>query len=920
MSGGLTAAGLLVLLLAFIGFGVGIYYAYMCLRARPLRPKQPTDSEHGPLITPDPDVNGNHEDAPLEASAPVDDVGNTKHKLPLDEPDASNTVKSPVSDLNDANKHTGSPKDKDDILVPIEDEVPPAKLIHEKEAMPTLNHVAPLGFVAPTVIVPQDTSDHHPLPKHTQDRPDAEVHPSRNTPAPVYVPVPCLKKPVISDEEDGLLMQECLPEDDSLDPDQCPKLTPPGSQEEVPNTTLNEEPIANNTPASDPSNIVVPQPTLENAQPKAPAENPPSTAVPESAQLVPASHSPEPEIIVAAQQEPVDVQKENLSPVEKAIESVPLDVSVDVEPSPALMKEDVEQLQPVQDAEDSVPTKEVKHNDPVENTTGDKDLEPELKAVHPEEPALIQESPDESNKALSTPLQPDDSMNVPETETAKPLPETSEKTPEESVECSPVVYLETSQPLEKSRSNSESSVSSEEAVPPYTEEISERNPSSIEAAESSDVVSPTTSLVSSLDGDEQPQAADSCEPVLVSDSSLEISTDVPPEASSGIPPETSSEIPTEDSSDSVGNSFNSPIESQSDDFVHASSDIPLESSPDIPLESSDVPLEAYIPGSDNQYDLDLVEEDDTSLPVIKEEGSADNESESNETDSSEPEVSEYSFSSGPSAPSTSVILADEVSCSLEPEVTKYLVIPEVEVSHDTDLGESDHADDDQDVDSVLLPEVGNSESNKPAVSIASDEGEINSSNPYPSKEEPDSSSVLPQPSVENTKPSRVTLEDSAVLETAAVTTSNDLSLQLPDSTSTLSNQEESSSESSEVESDGEQAEPDVREEEVKVPTAVHKEPSECITTAGVPTVSSNPPISSVANDSGSPVLVCDPNPQNSHTAQMPNKSVEDNSGSTEENVSSSSPPSTPSDLSDEDIPISTPKKSKIPRLVNHNES
>ncbi|XP_042237983.1 titin-like isoform X2 [Homarus americanus] len=943
MSGGLTAAGLLVLLLALIGLGVGIYYAYICLRARPLRSKPPTDSEHGPLITPDPDVNGNLEDAPLEASAPVDEESDTK-KISLDEPDIGNGhIKSPASDIPDStDKSTGTPKVKDDVLVPIEDKVPPAKIMHEKETAPVLNHVAPLGFIAPAAVVLQEIPPDNRPPQNVrpivQGNPEGEGHP----PVPVYIPVPLVKKPVtLSDEEDGLLMQECVPHDDSLDPEHCPKLTsldpehcPKLSsslpQKESSVSSLNEEPIANtppfkgsqsqNDPVSVPPLMAVTPPTPEPVLPIIQPENPQPTTMLDSTPPATAPQPTEPKVTVAPQPTEPKITvaphpatdygwKENVIPVSKAAESVPQELPID-EPSPQLMKEDVEQLQPVQDTKKSEPVNELISDEPMETVSDESISQPESDFNPLPQDSLTEESPIEAKASENIPEPVTEDDKVPETEVVESseiCEEVPEKVPQEEVVYPPVVYLETSKPLENSRAQSESSVSSEEAVPPYTESSKSDLPEEVIP------VAPTPSCVD--DAESQPHVIDISEPVMVVDAPIEVPVDTAPE-DNNVPVESALNTPSEVQFDSDVHASEVPHESLADSPLEASSHIPLKASSDIPLEAShdipldvsdipldvsdipldvsDIPLEAYIPDSDEEYDLDAVDGDGSPLPVIKEEGSVDTETESTGTDSSEPEVTEYSFASGPSAPSTSVVLADEVSCTMEPEVTKYSVISEVDSPVDSDHQELESSDDEdaqKEVESSLLPETTETDDS------VNEDNEIKSLNPDSSENEPDSSSKHPSPPVKDTT--------SASTLPAAVTTSDDLCSQTPDSTNI--SKQESNSGDSETESEGAEAEAELREEEVHVPTAVHQELA--------PVVSSDVPTSTLVNDADG----CEPNPNNSHIAEVPINLLQDTPDSTEDDLSSCS---STSDLShdDDDITTSTPKKSKIPRLVKQSES
>ncbi|XP_045585033.2 uncharacterized protein [Procambarus clarkii] len=878
--GGLTAAGLLVLLLAFIGLGVGIYYAYICLRARPLRSKPPTDSERGPLINPDPDVNGNHEDAPLEASAPADDDDNTKYKTPLDEPDIGNgQVKSLTSDPPE-NVVTSSktPKQNDEILVPIENAAPPAKIVHERELVSPLNQVAPLMLASPAVLQeispdchPQQNSK--PIP---QPQLEAEVQPTRNTPTPVYIPVPHAKKPLtLSDEEDGLLLSECVPHDDSIDSEHCPKPISFIPQADVPSSTKHEKLEASNVPHKedqfqcDP--VLIPLHTA-SAPPM------PETPTSDPTQPLPSSQSAEPEITVvepapqpAPQPAPGYGWKEDVTPVGKAVEPVSPEL-LNNKLSPLLVQEDIEQIQPIQDTHCLVPINEIKLD-------------------------ILDKKSIEKNKSQpeSPEISPRSTLNN------KHTPKIPEEAPGKLVECPPLVCLETSPPPEQLGSCLPST-SSEEAVPSCTEIGEKKIPESIIPEEASSEV-PTESSLDNVK--RQLLLDDNCEPVMVIP--LESSVTNPTDASNTPNKPPSLKDFPKAQTDSDSQAFNIPEETLADIPPNASTSISAKALEDIPLVISNIPLEAYIPNIDEEYDIDSAE-GDSILPVIKEEGSVGTESECVETDSSEPEVTEYSFASGPSAPSTSVVLADEVSSTLEPEVTKYVIISDAEASCDSDLSESENSDDEDDYDpnkvnSDILPARPTSFEQD---SKCNNEKTIQA-NPDSSRDKPDPSSHS-LPFVKDAAPTIIKPDDSASNVLAIIATSNDGHSQSPDSTNILSKYD-SNSEGSDTESEGAEAEAELREEVVKVPTAVHGTSPEFIST-------SVPPETSVVDTIKTPVVVSDPYPQKSLDTKVPNNPLQEISDSAEE-ISSSS---CTSDLSDDDITTSTPKKSKIPRLVNCHES
>ncbi|KAK8731948.1 hypothetical protein OTU49_007350 [Cherax quadricarinatus] len=923
MSGGLTAAGLLALLLAFIGLGVGIYYAYICLRARPLRSKPPTDPEQGPLISPDPDFNGNVEDAPLEASAPVEDDVDTKDKASLDEPDSSNDkVKPPVSDLSDdANKSSGTPKPNDNVLVPVEDETPPAKLMHKRENVPSMNHVAPLGFVTPVLHEPspdQCPQNIRPIP---QPLPEIKVSPAKNAPTPVYIPVPptSTKKPLaLSDEEDGLLLQECFPDDDSLDQECTPKPTSFVPDEKLENSPQNEEPEVSalplkedqiqNAPACVPPNVAATTLLSETVHPKSQLENPSSTANLKSIQPVPAPQSAEPKICIAPQPPFNYGWKEDVAHVGKAEEPVTSELSVN-QISPLLMKEDIEQLHPIQDAHDLVPINKDKLDKPEEISSGNNNSKHELCSLSPDSSA--KELPLQPKVIPIISLQPlDDNENTPKTKSAHG-PKMNETVPGDKTDCSPPVYLEPSQPEEILRNPSESSVSSEEAVPPYTEASESNVPESGTTEESPEAV-----IESSVDDRKRQPLVDSCKPLFVVNVPLESPFENSTEASTVLdkpalkePSQSKTEAPLHASGIPDEILADIPLKASADTSM-ASANVPSKASTHVPLEASDIPLEAYISNTDEQYDS--TEEDGNSLGIIKEEGSVDTDSETTETDSSEPEVTEYTLSSGRFAPSTSAVLADEVSCALEPEVTKYSRISDVEAFCDSDLDDSEHSDSDD----YLSKSVGNNDNNK----------ESKQTNLDSSQDKPDSSSHC-APSLKDTLPSTVDLEDLHSDVLASVTSSNDGYSRSPDPINILS-RHKSNSESSDTESEGVEAEAGCLEEIVKMPTAVHKEPPLIPANAspGVPThpqTCSSPPVpsqpqTSLDNNTEAPVEVSDPHLKNLLNVKVPNKVPQELPDSAEEDMLSSS--SSASDLSDDNITTSTPKKSKIPRLFNHNES
>ncbi|XP_047490328.1 cell surface glycoprotein 1-like isoform X1 [Penaeus chinensis] len=857
---GLTATGLVVLLLAIIGIGVGLYYAYICLRARPLRPRQPPDSEHGPLISPDPDVNGNHEDVPLEASAPTDEEDPEKVKKIIEEPNSKkDPADPPASDSpKDTKTPNGYPKEKDEVLVPVEEVVAPANISHEKETVPVVNHVAPIGLVAPLgLVIPAKTEppakptqpeepENKTTPKKLQPeakKPESQPPASGSPPAPIYVPVPlAVKKPVTdSDEEDGLLLQKCSPHDDSLDPEQCPQLT-----------ALTEQ--VKTTPEPDAEALPIQNPPLQPSAPEAPETPTPETPSPvKEAEASPQAEGPE--IVVVPKPDVGYGWKEHEVPVKRAPDSVPPEVVE--QPATPLMKEDVENLQPVHKVDVPITVDIEELDDPVEPVFEVKDISRDLKASPPQKPVReekpIQEVPPAATSKNDEPVESPQELKSKEIPVAvTSLPEEPLESSDDSVEYPPVVYLETCQPTQDARPTSECSGSSEEALPPYPDSTPEKETTAKNGSEKAQVEGPAAAKGED-EGSERKTKPDAVESPNM--------TKAPLQTDPGLPLVMPTVIPT-----------NKPV-----------SDAP------------DAPLEAYIPDLNDEYGLDPMNADDNSLAVIKEEGSTCTES---ETDSSEPEVTEYSFSSGPTAPTTSDILADEVSCSMEPEVTKYSVISDVEAeelqSSDTEVSETE-------TDSVVLSTTVDPEEKTNASS------DQKPGNPKPCQSEPDSSTN------EILTPNTTHQRDSV-----PVTTSDSACTQLADSTNAPSHASLSSSDDSEDESDGAEAEPELREEVVKIPTASQDEPSSENVTASS---SDLPASSSVAEESSGQETKNRNTPERLRTEEKKNGTLQSVPDSTD-NDFMSTPSSSPcsSDLSDDEVTTSTPKKSKIPRLVSHQES
>ncbi|XP_042871027.1 cell surface glycoprotein 1-like isoform X2 [Penaeus japonicus] len=861
---GLTATGLVVLLLAIIGIGVGLYYAYICLRARPLRPRQPADSEHGPLISPDPDVNGNHEDVPLEASAPTDEEDPEKVKKLIEEPNPKkDPADSPASDSpKDSKTPNGYPKEKD-VLVPVEEVAPPAKISHEKETVPVINHVAPVGLVAPLGLVvptktepptkpaqPEDPENEETPKKSQPETKKSESQPPANgsPPAPVYIPVPlAVKKPVTdSDEEDGLLLQKCSPHDDSLDPEQCPQLT-----------ALPEQ--GKTTPKADAETLPVQEPPSSDDPPKPSAPEAPETPTTvKEAETLPLTDGPE--IVVVPNPKADYGWKENVVPVKRAPDSASPPEAVE-QPVTPLMKEDVENLQPVHKVDVPIAADIEELDDPVEPVFEVKDISRDLKASPPPQPVRemeekpVQELPPatKSDEPVESPQGVNSKEKIPVAVTS--LPDEPAESSDDSVEYPPVVYLETRQPTGDARPASECSGSSEEALPPYPDSTPEKDSATKNGNEKAKEDNPAAATEAN-DGLEKNTKPETVEPHSI--------TKPPPETDPGVPLVVPTAVPV-----------NQPM-----------SDV------------SDGPLEAYIPHLNEEYDLEPISADDNSLAVIKEEGSTCTES---ETDSSEPEVTEYSFSSGPTAPTTSDILADEVSCSMEPEVTKYSIISEEIPSEESESSDTEVSE--TETDSVVLSTTVDPEE-KPNVSLNQKPG-----NPKPSQNEPDSSTneVLTTPNT--------THEEG---ETDTVSTS--IPTHLADSTNAPSHTSLSSSDEgeSEGESEGAEAELELREEVVEIPTATQKEPS----SESVAASSSDlPTSSSVVGESSGQEAKNKKSPESPRTEEKKNGTLQNVPDSTENDflsTSSSSPCS--SDLSDDEVTTSTPKKSKIPRLVSHQES
>lgn len=890
MSGGLTAAGLVMLLLALIGGSVGIYYAYICLQARPLRPKKYKDAEHGPLISPDPDVNGNHEDVPLEASAPLGEEVSENEKLHLDEPDSSSPA--PQDDAS-----AKPPKEKEDVLISVEDDVPPAKVAHENETAPAASQSAPLGFVVPIPMAASQEAplDHHPQPINAQPQPEpqsqpqsqpqpqppppqpqpepakTEAPPCSKAPIPVYIPPPQQKKPIaISDEEDGLLLQEPPPQDDSLNSDLCATLPISHSPQQLAPREESEPTPQNNPPASPPK----------------PEAQPVVVVVPNVMSSAP--------------------EKEEAKPVGRAPD--PLLSEDHDEPAPLRMKEDDEHLPSAPAINDinkatdiptveSAPTAESPATEP---TPTAESIPPETLLEEPPQDPINKETCGDSDDSLPTDAPQDLSEAAPEcveaTEAAKSSPE------DDKTKSSP----EDAKVDEEPRADSPCSVSSEEQDPPPVvaevcaapvaspesqpqpkeeseEAVTRDAPASPPAAPESPSVSPAPNtaeehLPLAANEDLEPNVivhSSADEEDNVSDVSLDASDardddkDVPAEATPAPEPDTH---PAKEAS-------------------AAPSQPPI-----IVVDTPSAPLEAYRALPD-----DLSDEEGSPLPVIREEGSTENISEGTDTESSEPEVTEYSFSSGPSAPSTTGVLANEVSCAMEPKVTKFTPIDDLDPYESDD---SEISDEDMEEQDLTTPSDSEEETLSPSIPPESKAMEAEKPPAAAEKDKPVSDD--PNLSKQNVSPN-VTFDlstNGAAPSESPASTPDAAADKLPE-------EEASDSAVSDSESDGAEAEAELKEEMVSIPAVV------CNNTNNHVAESPEPPS---ANHTGNPTETCPPKAQPPKTSQGNGDSLEEIPKVTDEGDGLSVSTSESCDLSDGELTTSTPKKSMIPRLLKQSEA
>ncbi|XP_063869198.1 cell surface glycoprotein 1-like [Scylla paramamosain] len=326
--------------------------------------------------------------------------------------------------------------------------------------------------------------------------------------------------------------------------------------------------------------------------------------------------------------------------------------------------------------------------------------------------------------------------------------------------------------------------------------------------------------------------------------------------------------------------------------------IPSQPAADIPMDASSIPIEAC-----NVIPDDTSEEDDGLLPVIKEEGSAENNSEgSTDTESSEPEVTEYSFSSGPTAPSTTSVLANEVSCTLEPKVTKINLITDLD---DSESECSEISDEDLEEDDLVSPvEDSDEELHDKSDSLAENK-------------------VISEEKLGNTAEGSIaasdhkdTSEKHSVPNMKSVTATNGpVANDTPDPASKLPEDEMSDSGDSDTESEGAEAEVELKEEIVTVPAVVQEN------TNNHSAVPSESPKSPLVNHTAKPAGTCPPKPQPLKALQGNGNSLEDIPTTTDEDDDGLSlSPSESCDLSDGEVTASTPKKSMIPRLVKQSEA
>ncbi|KAK7080262.1 hypothetical protein SK128_022073 [Halocaridina rubra] len=637
--GGLTAAGLIVLLLAFIGIGVGIYYAYICLRARPVRPREHTDCEDGPLIA-DPDVNGNHEDVPVEASAPVDDIPDEKSKALPNEHDGDDKWKNIAHDSNGPVDEMArkQPKEKEEVLVPIEVITEPAKLNHETEIAQVLKNVAPLGFAAPIVHFQKDGKHvQQESPKRVEcadvEKAKPEIYHPVTSPVPVFVPVPSIGKKQVtdSDEEDGLLLQKCASHDDSLEPESCSELTTLSNKE----NRIQTEAIS----PSDKEEATTAEITLKKANHMKCDET-----LEDLTEDIPDNNQSTKPLDAASETDIYGWKKEESS-VERSLDSTPEEELVSHKHQTVLMNEEVENLHSSGNLSDF----EGEIGEPVITV-------PELND-HVENPQKVENHlAKEAEVLLGLPSD----VNIDE-------PVKGAKYPE-------VVYLETSKPYPYEK-ELESSESSDDETSTHIEPSTDAGVD-LEDADVKDTTEAKTNAVSSISEMQN----------LPEDSSTVIAH----RNSENTSPFTEDTV-TKDYKDDIQTKYDihesvSPViqvessESPVNAAVPAKNDsLFFEATENTVVVSSDVPLEAESP-----YYVDPVDDGNT-LAMIKEEGSVDADSDSTDTDTSEPEITHYTFSKEAPSASTSNILADEISTTLEPEVTKYSVIPELEETQIVDI-------------------------------------------------------------------------------------------------------------------------------------------------------------------------------------------------------------------------------------------
>ena len=974
LGGGLTATGLVVLLLALIAAAVILYYAYICVQARPLRPKKHKDAERGPLIPPDPDVNGNHEDVPLDPTAPLhDDATNTDLKPRLDSPDqGANSPPRPKADS------PLPPKDKEDVLISVEDDVPPAKVTHEKETAPVVNTPAPLGFVVPnSVVPPQDTPmDHHPAPRDHQPQPEKleSPPPPSSPPAPVYIPSPPPKKHIpISDEEDGLLLHEPASEDDSLNPDLGATLP----MSHPPRKPMREK--AETIPQAQPSPPLS-QPKPEGAPPAIPSRQP--AAVPK------VDPTPQPEaqpvVVVVPQTAPTCPEKEELKPVGKAVDTpcnkppAPIFMEDDELLPSAASSKDVNNKTPIP-APDEVPVTKAASveslgaelENPVNKETAvDSDdslsagnpsesVEPILKSVDNNEPAKDLSDNDKEEPIPEKTDVHEDSRSVSSCSVSSEEPELPSPTPiNAEIKAEPVAPLEPShtEPREDEEVTAGDTPASAPTAPESPSDAPPSNTTVIipekehtptapvhSPADEAEVLAPAdeaevlptadeVEVLAPADEAEVLPAADEAEVLALADEAevlpaadkAEIlaaadKTEVlaPADKAEVLAPADKTEVLSAADEAEVVSDASSDVSDTNDIDENILTEMPVTSpktemnptketpatpsqpAADIPLDASNVPMEAY-----NVMLDDTSDEENSPLPVIKEEGSVENNSEgATDTDSSEPDVTEYSFSSGPSAPSTTGVLANEVSCTLEPKVTKFSQITDLdasesegsEISDDDDLDEDDSAslhkssDDECDDNTKSLPENKVIPELKATNTTEKNNVPSNHSNSSDDEDsvadmEPILSSNGPVAKETLSSPSKVPLNETSDLI------------------------------DSDTESEGVEADVELKEEIVTTPAIVLENTNNH--TAAPPKSESTSPST---NHTGNPAEACPPKPH-LLKAHKGNKNLLETIPSAVDDDGLSLSPSESCDLSDGEVTASTPKKSMIPRFVKQSEA